>query len=77
MALDKLGISPSYYSLDGDLFKEGLVLYYNNYWWDVFFQERGTKSDERMFVSESDACNYIYDYFQNMVKENPYLFSKK
>jgi hypothetical protein len=63
--LDELGINAGFYSLSGELLPDRIVLfqYYNK--WEVFyFDERGNRNNERIFHSESDACDYIYDYLR-------------
>lgn len=63
--LDELKVYPGFYSLDGELLPDRIVLYYNYAKWEVFyFDERGNRDKENLFFSESDACNYIYEYFK-------------
>ncbi|MFO7669885.1 MAG: hypothetical protein R6W31_09525 [Bacteroidales bacterium] len=65
MHLDKLKVNQGYYSLDGDILPDRLVLYQNYNMWEVFyFDERGNRKDERVFMTESDACNYILEHFK-------------
>lgn len=64
--LDQLGIYPGFYSLNGDLLPDKIVLYQNYHKWEVFyFDERGNREKFHAFESESEACNYIYSYFKN------------
>lgn len=63
--LDELAIYPGFYSLDGELLPDRIVLYHNYDKWEVFyFDERGNRNSEKVFFSESDACNYIYEQFR-------------
>jgi hypothetical protein len=63
--LDELNVYPGFYSLEGELLPDRIVLYHNYVKWEVFyFDERGNRDMEKVFFSESDACNYIYEYFK-------------
>lgn len=63
--LDELSVYPGFYSLEGELLPDRIVLYHNYAKWEVFyFDERGNRDKEKVFPSESDACNYIYEYFK-------------
>ncbi|MEJ7558648.1 MAG: hypothetical protein WKF66_10095 [Pedobacter sp.] len=63
--LDSLGIYPGFHSLDGDLLPDCIVLTHNYNHWEVFyFDERGNQNNRKNFLSESDACNYVYKHFQ-------------
>ena len=59
--LDELGINPMYYSLDGELKESSLVLfnYYGN--WRTYYLERGQEVCKQIFLTEEDACNYMYE----------------
>jgi hypothetical protein len=58
--LDKLGINPNFYSLDGELLPDRIVLYNLYSEWQVFyFDERGNRDNEKIFNSEQKACEYI------------------
>ena len=62
--LDLLGVNPSYYSLEGDLGPDRIVLYNSYDKWDVFYQdERGGRHDKRIFSSEGEACDHVHDLF--------------
>ena len=63
--LNALNVYPGFYSLDGELLPDRIVLYQNYAKWEVFyFDERGNRDKEKIFFSESDACEYIYEYFK-------------
>ena len=67
--LDALEIYPEFYSLEGNILPDRIVLYYNYTKWEVFyFDERGNRDNEKVFFSENDACNYIYEYFERQKK---------
>ena len=59
--LEEKEIHSGFYSLDGTLLPDRIVLYSNYSKWEVFyFDERGGRHDEKTFFSENDACLYIY-----------------
>ncbi|HCY43456.1 MAG TPA: hypothetical protein DHV48_19330 [Prolixibacteraceae bacterium] len=63
--LDELNVYCGFYSLEGELLPDRIVLHNNYDKWKVFyFDERGNQDKEKVFSSESDACNYIYEYFK-------------
>jgi hypothetical protein len=63
--LDDLEINPDYYSLEGELLPDRIVLYQNYNLWEVFyFDERGYRDNNKVFHSEGEACDYIYNYFK-------------
>lgn len=71
--LNELGVYPGFYSLDGTLLPDRIVLYRNYSKWEVFyFTERGARDNEMIFFSESDACEYIYWHFveQKQIEKN-------
>ena len=66
LKLDLLKINPNRYSLDGDLKSDAIILYENYNKWEVYyFDERAGKHTEQEFNSETEACNDIYNRFQN------------
>lgn len=63
-ALEKLKIPKSFYSLNGDLLPDRIVLNKNYDKWEVFyFDERGNRDNLKIFDSEKKACMFIYDSF--------------
>jgi hypothetical protein len=67
--LDELKVYEGFYSLNGEILPDRMVLYHNHNKWEVFyFDERGNRNNERTFSSGSDACLYIYEHFK-MQKE--------
>lgn len=73
--LDKLEVNPDFYSLEGDLLPDRIVLYQNYHRWEVFyFDEKGNRDNEKVFSSEKEACEYLYDYFKEQKEiEKKYL----
>ncbi|GAA2230512.1 hypothetical protein GCM10010413_29950 [Promicromonospora sukumoe] len=57
--LVELGIPHDAYELDGDVRDESFVLGESYGTWFVYYSERGLRSRERKFTSESDACEYL------------------
>ena len=72
--LEVLNTYSGFYSLEGELLPDRIVLYQNHDRWEVFyFDERGNRDQEKVFYSESDACQYIYEYFRRQKEtENKY-----
>jgi len=65
--LDKLNVFSGYYSLEGELLPDRIVLNHNYNKWEVFyFDERGNRDNEMVFTSERDACNYILKHFKRL-----------
>lgn len=73
--LDKLGVDPLYYSLDGDLRNDAIILYESYDTWIVFYYERGNRDSEKTFNSESDACQHILNLFRSSIKYDPSMSS--
>ena len=62
--LRDLKISSRSYSLNGDLKPDAIILFHNYAKWEVFYlDERGGRNDERVFVTEEEACLYVYVLF--------------
>jgi hypothetical protein len=65
--LDKLSIPESYYSLYDSLEPDRIILYHSYHEWQVFYlDERGGRNEYRVFYSEEEACNYIYEQFKSL-----------
>ena len=63
--LDELNIYPRFYSLEGTLLPDRMVLYHSYNDWIVFyFDERGNRNQEITFSSEQEACQYLYEHFK-------------
>jgi len=63
--LDNLAVNKNFYSLNGNLLPDRVILY-NSYdkWLVFYFDERGNRNEEQIFNSENEACQYIYNYFK-------------
>ncbi len=59
--LAKEMVSRSIYSLDGGLPNEKLCLDFKDNKWVVYYSERGLKTGLVEFITEDDACDYIYN----------------
>ena len=63
--LNLLGVNPQEYSLIGELQTDSIILYQSYQKWEVFYlDDRGNRNDEKVFDTESEACNYIYQKFK-------------
>jgi hypothetical protein len=63
--LDQLNVFEGFYSLNGELLPDRIVLLRNHDAWEVFyFDERGNQDTKQIFLSEDEACNYIYRHFE-------------
>ena len=58
--LDKANVSEDTYTFEGGLPYSKFCLSENYGKWYVYYSERGSKFDEKLFYSESDACEYMY-----------------
>lgn len=67
--LQQENINEYYYSLDGDLPNEAFCLHENNNHWEVYYSEKGNKSQLKSFESEEDACNYFYNWVMKIFKK--------
>ncbi|MEE3471494.1 MAG: hypothetical protein VZR24_12605 [Butyrivibrio hungatei] len=60
--LDQIGVSDDLYSLlIGGFPNEAYCLIKNEDGWEVYYSERGEKSDIQQFASESEACEYMLE----------------
>ncbi|TMF19992.1 MAG: hypothetical protein E6I36_11280, partial [Chloroflexi bacterium] len=57
--LDSEGFDKRAYSLRGGARDECLVLERSRGGWAVFYSERGLRSGEKWFATESDACEHM------------------
>ena len=70
LALQNLGISGSYYSLNCGEKPMALILNKNETRWEIFYiDERGNKDKSKIFLSESEACEYMLNLFQKYIRE--------
>ena len=71
--LDGMAIDPDYYTLDGGTFMNSSVILdhsYNHYSgnnkydeWRVYFIEWGARYNEKIYYSEEEACDDIFERF--------------
>jgi hypothetical protein len=61
-ALRERGVSDSDYSLEGGLPNETHCISKINNFWEVYYSERGHKSCYKKFKTESEACEYFYNW---------------
>jgi hypothetical protein len=60
--LDQIGVSDDLYSLlIGGFPNEAYCLIKNEDGWEVYYSERGQKSDVQQFENESEACEYLLE----------------
>jgi len=65
-ALRQGRVNPAVYSLDGGLPNDAYCLDdAGGGRWVVYYSERGSRFDERMFDQESEACQYLLDTLLN------------
>jgi hypothetical protein len=55
------------YSLEGGFPNEALCLNNEDGKWEVYYSERGIKSQLEKFNSEEEACNYFYKEILEML----------
>ena len=61
-ALGKADIDPYFASLHGEVRDECLVLEQaESRGWCVYYSERGQRTGERWFITEEEACQFIFD----------------
>jgi hypothetical protein len=48
------------YNLNGGLPNEAFCLNKEGDIWEVYYSERGVKSQVKLFQNEDEACNYLY-----------------
>ena len=60
--LDEIGVPDDLYSLlIGGFPNEAYCLIKNEDGWEVYYSERGQKSDVQQFENESEACEYLLE----------------
>lgn len=62
--LDRLGIRPDAYSLQGGVPDDRYCIEKRGSTWYVYYAERGNRNAERLFVTEEEACQYLLDVLQ-------------
>ncbi len=59
--LHSSGIKKQSYSFDKEYPNEAMCLNSRYGTWDVYYSERGEKSNLKRFASEDQACQYMYN----------------
>jgi hypothetical protein len=55
-------VRPDWYSLDGKLIPDRMIIRQQEDGWHVFyFGDRGEMTNESIFGSETEACKYLYN----------------
>lgn len=57
--LNEKKVNPGIYFLDGGNPSEAYCINQNSGCWEVYYSERGCKTDLKVFDSESEACEYL------------------
>jgi hypothetical protein len=65
--LNREEFNPRVYGLDGGMPDERLVLSDERSQWCVYYSERGRRTDEKCFKTETEAC----EYFINLLRSLP------
>lgn len=61
-SLEETGVDPDFASLYGEARDESLVLEHpNSGGWCVYYSERGQRSSEHWFITEEEACQFIFN----------------
>lgn len=66
--LKERNINPYFYCLDGGLPNEAYTLGKNGDLWEVYYSERGNKSKLKTFLTEDEACDYLYEWIIRTVE---------
>ncbi|MPM27202.1 hypothetical protein SDC9_73712 [bioreactor metagenome] len=67
--LQEKKIPQDLYSLNGGLSNEAYCIGKNKGIWEVYYSERGHKSECKKFDSESEACCYFYKALIEVLKQ--------
>lgn len=67
--LSKLEISKNAYQLKGGLPNEVFCIGMENNTWEVYYSERGNKTNRKVFDSEESACEYFFKLMKNIFKK--------
>jgi hypothetical protein len=67
--LKRENIPEDLYSLDGGLWEDRYCLSeIMKGLWEVYYCERGEKVNEKSFLSEEEACEYLYNWIKKVMK---------
>ena len=59
--LQRFGVDPKFYDLEGQAQDDAFVLRREGDGWHVFFAERGLRRDESVHATESGACDDLIE----------------
>lgn len=59
--LTEAGVRKDVYQLSGGLPNEAYCLAQSDEEWQVYYSERGSKSNLKTFDTESQACQYLFE----------------
>ena len=62
------GIPSNSYSIEEGIPDDKICLRKINNRWEVYFSERGEKSNTRIFHTEEEACMNMYERLKDMMK---------
>lgn len=69
--LKELTIPPDSYSLHGGLPNESYCIYQLDNIWEVYYSEKGIKSNKKIFLDETSACEYFFHLLlKNILKKS-------
>jgi len=69
MELDRFGVPPNFYSINGNLSSNTHILNQVYHYWEYFyFDEKGRTTGYRRFESEADACAYFYQVLKEEMR---------
>lgn len=63
-------ISEYYHSLEGGFPNEAFAVNMSNNAWEVYYSERGNKSQLKIFKSEENTCDYFYNWIMKILKKH-------
>lgn len=61
LELNKYGINPAAYGLNGGYVDEALVIDHAARGWSVYYCERGQRQSAQYFDTEDAACRYLFE----------------
>ena len=71
--LNAEGFRPDMYSLAGGLPNEAHCIEDRGSEWAVYYSERGERSEERLFLSETEACEFFLERIRGDPTAKPRL----
>lgn len=67
--LEKLKIPKNAYELKGGLPNEVFCIGMDNNSWEVYYSERGNKTNRKVFANEESACEYFFNWMKDVFKK--------